>query len=345
MKAPVLRAILAIGAASALLASCGTTSTPAPSETPTSAAPETESAAGTEPASGPITLTDGRGEEVTLEQPATKVVALEWAQAEAVAAVGVTPVGMSDVENYKVWVGEGVPLPGEPVEVGTRGEPSLDTIATLEPDLIVGSIGSIPDEAMDQMSRIAPILLFEGSTADDALGTVTNNFRTIAAALGKEAEAEAVVAKYEETVQNNAAALAEAGLAGTPVVLAAPYAQGANVTIRMHTATTAVGQVALAMGLETAWDEKIDDGWGLAYTDLEGLGALPGDTYFINWVATNSGDDSGMALLADNALWNALEFVQADRAVDGAVGIWAYGGPASMTAWSDDLLNILTAQK
>lgn len=198
----------ALLAAVTLLAACGTTE-PAASQTTVSEAPESSS--------GPLTFTDGRGEEVTLpDGPATRVVVLEWSQAEAVVSLGVEPVGLADVAGYTSWVGTAAPLTNEPTDVGVRREPSIETIATLEPDLILGSVGSIPDSAMEQMERIAPIALMTGANGDDPLGLMRSEFTTIATALGQEDNAEKILATYDDTIAANAQKLADAGLEGTP---------------------------------------------------------------------------------------------------------------------------------
>lgn len=325
-----LTALAAVGAL-ALLAACGTTDEPA------SDAPSTSAAA------GPVSITDDRGETVELDAPATRVVSLEWMQTEMLTSLGVTPVGAADVAGYTSWVGTVVPLTGEPEDVGTRGEPSVEAIAGLEPDLIVGVTSSIPEGAMEQMERIAPVALFDGADASDPLGYVEQTFRSIATLVGRDDAADDVVAATQATIDENAAALADAGLEGTPVVFASPYAEGANVTIRMHGPRTAFQAVADEMGLTAAWEDPGDDAYGLSYVDVEGLTALPADTRFLYW-GNDDEDDVVATTLADNPVWQSLPFVQQGHVHRAGVGIWAYGGPESLAGWSDDLVAQLTAE-
>lgn len=295
------------------------------------------------PGGDAITVVDGRGEEVTLpDGPASRVVALEWNQAEMVVTLGGELVGLSDVDGYTSWVGETAPLPNDPVDVGVRREPSIEKISELSPDLIVGTIGSVPDEAMDQMQRIAPVALLSGADAADPLGTIRSDFETIATLLGQENEASAVLADMDATFAENAAKIDAAGLAGTPVVLSSPYADGANLTIRMHGPRTAVQAIAQQIGLGDAWTDPGDDAYGLSNIDLEGLTELPADTVFLYW-GNDDSEDVVETSMAQNPLWQGLPFVQDGRVHRAAVGIWAYGGPASMMAWSDDLVRMLGA--
>lgn len=325
-----LTALAAVGAL-ALLAACGTTDEPA------SDAPSTPAA------SGPVSITDDRGETVELDAPATRVVSLEWMQTEMLTSLGVTPVGAADVAGYTSWVGTVVPLSGEPEDVGTRGEPSVEAIAGLEPDLIVGVTSSVPEGAMEQMERIAPVALFDGADASDPLGYVEQTFRSIATLVGQDDAADDVMAASQATIDENAAAIADAGLEGTPVVFASPYAEGANVTIRMHGPRTAFQAVADEMGLTAAWQDPGDDAYGLSYVDVEGLTVLPEDTRFLYW-GNDDEDDVVATTLSGNAVWQSLPFVQQDHVHRAGVGIWAYGGPESLAGWSDDLVAQLTAE-
>lgn len=317
----------------ATLAACGTTDPATGTTGPT----EADDATG-----APISVTDAAGDQVTLDAPAVDVVALEWNQAEMVTTLGVDLVGLSDVEGYTSWVGTSAPLRHEPRDVGTRREPSIEAIAELEPDLILGAPTSIPEEAVAQIERIAPVVLLESADGADPLGTMRSSFETVATLLGKEAEAEQELAALDATLAGNAAAIEQAGLTDTPVVLTSPYAEGSTLTIRMHGPRTSVQAVAAELGLAAAWEDPGDDGYGLSTIDLEGLTGLPADTQFLYW-GNDGSDDPVETSMAGNPLWDDLPFVRAGQVHEAAVGIWAYGGPASMAAWSDDLVRVLGA--
>ncbi|MEV7971747.1 iron-siderophore ABC transporter substrate-binding protein [Cellulomonas sp. NPDC089187] len=325
-----LTAALAVGTL-ALVAACGTTDAPADESTSTADA-----------SAGPVSITDDRGETVELDSPAVNVVSLEWMQTEMLASLGVDPVGAADVEGYTSWVGTAVPLSSDPEDVGTRGEPSVEAIASLEPDLIVGVTTSIPEEAMEQISRIAPVALFDGASADDPIGYVNDMLTSIGTLVGKEDVAAEVIADTTQRIEDNAAAIADAGLTDVPVVFASPYAEGANVTIRMHGPRSAVQAVATEMGLGSATQDPGDDAYGLSSMDVEGLTALPADTRFLYW-GNDTEEDTVTTVLASNPIWQSLPFVQDGHVYRAGVGIWAYGGPESLAAWSDDLVAQLTA--
>lgn len=102
------------------LAACGTTEAPAQSSAPDAAGEA-------------VTVTDARGEAVEIPAGVEDVVALEWVAVEHLQTVGITPVGVADVAGYEDWAGVGAPLEGEPADVGTRIEPSIDAIAGSRP--------------------------------------------------------------------------------------------------------------------------------------------------------------------------------------------------------------------
>lgn len=290
-----------------------------------------------------ITVVDGAGNEVTLEGgPAERVVTLEWAQTEAVVSLGVDPVGVADPDGYQSWVGEVVPLRDEPTNVGVRREPSTDAIVDLEPDLILGVEGSIPESELEHLERAAPVVLFKGADAEDPIGHATEDFETIATLLGKDAEAESLIEEFNTTLDDNAAAIADAGLEGKPVVLASPFMNGSTLEIRMHGPRTAPQQIAERLGLGDAWTDPGDDEYGLSSTDLEGLTGLPDDAAFLYWGNDDEEADLVETTFAQNAVWQSLPLVQNDDVYRAGVGIWVYGGPASLAAWSDDLVAQLT---
>ena len=73
-----------------------------------------------------------------IESIPERVVVLEWTYAEDLLALGIQPVGVADVAGYEAWVNVEPELGDDVVDVGTRQEPSLESIAALEPDLIIG---------------------------------------------------------------------------------------------------------------------------------------------------------------------------------------------------------------
>ncbi|KPI30705.1 ABC-type transporter, periplasmic subunit [Actinobacteria bacterium OV320] len=313
-------------AAALTLAACGTTEPAADSS---------------EKPSRAISLTDATGAKIKLDGPATKVVATEWNVVESLVTLGVDPVGVADVKGYKTW-DTAVPLKNEPKDIGTRGEPSMDTIASLAPDLIVATTDLTP-AAVKQLRKVAPVLEVTSADSTDQIGQMLENLDLIAKATGTAAEAESARAAFEAKVAEGKKALAAAGLAGARYAFADGYVASNQVSLRPYTSGSLIGAVNEAVGLKNAWTVKGDAAYGLGTTDVEGLTALPKDTRFA-YIA-NDDDASSTPFtgaLAKNAVWTSLPFVKAGEVHRLPDGIWMFGGPESMEAYIDAVVDALT---
>ncbi|WP_055611996.1 iron-siderophore ABC transporter substrate-binding protein [Streptomyces phaeochromogenes] len=313
-------------AAALALAACGTTE-------PAADKSEKKSEA--------ITLTDGTGAKLKLDGPATKVVATEWNEVESLITLGVDPVGVADVKGYKTW-DTAVPLKNEPKDIGTRGEPSMDTVASLSPDLIVAS-SDLPPAAVKQLRKIAPVLGIKSADASDQVGQMLENLDLIAKATGTTDKAKTARTNFEAKVADGKKALADAGLDGTDFAFADGYVTSNQVSLRPYTSGSLIGAVNEQIGLKNAWKIKGDAAYGLGTTDVEGLTALPKDVQFA--YIGNDGDKGSTPFtgaLAKNAVWTSLPFVKADKVHRLPDGIWMFGGPQSMEAYIDAVVDALT---
>ena len=314
--------------ATAVLTACGTTDAAQPNSSAT-----TPAATG---GSGPITITDSRGKTITLARPASRVVTLEWGPTEDLLTLGVPPVGVADTKGFGSWVSS-QELSGDTIDVGLRTEPSLDSIARANPDLILGVTGSVPDTALAQAEKIAPVVLLTGANAKDPLGQVKQNFLDTAALLGKGESAATIWADFQSHLTGSAAKLTHVT---NPYVFSYVNVQGSNVDVRMHSDRSVPGAIAKQLGLTNAYTEPGDDAWGIGSLDLEGLTTLDPSLTFLNWA---NGSTDTTAQLANNAVWNNLQFVKDGKVKPAANGIWVYGGPASLTQWVDELVTLLSA--
>jgi ABC-type Fe3+-hydroxamate transport system substrate-binding protein len=311
------------------LAACGTSE-------------DDDSTRGDEPAaeaSGPITVTDALGREVELpDGPATRVVALEWMQAEVLVTLGVMPIGVADVEGYTTWVSAAAPLDEGVADVGTRGEPSVDAIIDLEPDLIVTEAGT-PDDTIEQLSGYAPVIVVKGSDASDNLEHMRGNVRLIAEAVGRTDEAEQVLADLDEFLEESRRALEEAGVAGDGWAMADGWMDGSTVAIRMYGKGSLMSDLAEAVGLVNQWDGEVDAAWGLGVTDVEGLTSL-GELHFFY---SASDDDPFADGLVGNPIWDNLPFVASGDVHKLAAGTWTFGGPAAARFFVQQVVDALAS--
>ncbi len=314
-----------LAAAALLLAACGTT----------------EPAAGdAKESTEAITLTDASGTKVELDGPAKKVVGTEWNVVEHLVSLGVDPVGVADVKGYQAW-DSAVPLKNEPKDIGTRGEPSMDTIASLEPDLIVAT-SDLQPAAAEQLRKVAPVVTVKSADAADPVGQMLKNLDLIAEATGTTERAATLKKDFDAKLAEGRKALADAGLNGAEIAFADGYVTSNQVSVRPYTSGSLVGGVNERLGLKNAWKLKGDEAYGLAATDVEGLTGL-GKVRFV--YIGNEGDASSDPFgkeLAGNSVWKSLPFVKSGDVHRLSDGIWMFGGTGSMEAYTDALVASLT---
>ncbi|MFC0530465.1 ABC transporter substrate-binding protein [Phytohabitans kaempferiae] len=152
---------------------------------------------GTDAAPGqfPRTVTHAGGK-TTLEARPTRVVTLDSAERDALLALGLMPVGVTDGVNDPPAVAD-VP------RVGGIEAPSLDAILALKPDLILTNENRSGD-IYDQLTKIAPTVMSVQTGV-----TWKQNFELFTAALGAEEQARRVTADYEDRAAEVAALLGD----------------------------------------------------------------------------------------------------------------------------------------
>ncbi|NLU78878.1 iron-siderophore ABC transporter substrate-binding protein [Micromonospora sp. HNM0581] len=315
---------LMAAATAVLLAACGTTEN------------TTEAAVATSAATGPVTVTDSRGKEVKLDAPASKVVGLEWGEVEMLVSLGVMPVGVADPKGYATWV-SAASLDSDVKDVGTRGEPSIDSIVALQPDLVV-----MEDDrganVITQLEKYVPVLVTKGSDAADNLGRMRADLNMIATAVGKTAEAEKLLADFDAAIADGRKKIADAGAAGKPFAIADGWQEGSTVSIRMFGEGALVSQIGIELGLTNGWTGETDPAWGLGQTDVEGLTVLksPDLHFFYN---ASDGTDVFADGLSSNAIWQSLPFVQQGNLHRMPDGVWTFGGPLSGKQYIDQFVD------
>lgn len=290
--------------------------------------------------SGPIVIKDAKGE-VTLEKPAQKVVVLEWTFTEDVIALGVQPVGNADNEGYKVWVTGEAPLDAGVTDVGFRHEPNLETIASLKPDLIIANTDS-HEAIYEQLKGIAPTVIFglyppEGQ--GDQYTEMVNMFKSIAAAVGKTAEGDKVLADLDQHYADAKTKLAAAGKEGLNYVLTQAFSYQNAATMRLFTDNSLAVQTLDRIGLKNDWKPENFEMYGFSTSTVEALPAVQ-DTNLLYIVQKD--DDIFSGTLKDNSVWNGLNFVKEKRtfALDSAT--WVFGGPISSKVIVDQVVTALT---
>jgi iron complex transport system substrate-binding protein len=287
---------------------------------------------------GPVTVTDARGRTVTLPKPATKVVTLEWSITEDVVTLGVTPAGAADTKGYATWV-KSAPLPAGVADLGTRGEPSIDAIVGLEPDLIFVGEDDASLPAILKLETKEPVVVIRNSDAKNGnIAQMRKNFEITAQALGKQDKAAEVLAGFDKAVTDAKAKLVD--VRPKDFLFMDGWVEGAGVGLRPYGHGALLVELGQAIGLTNAWTGRVNSTWGLGTTDVEGLSKL-GDLQF--FYINSEGTDVFKDVLANNAIWKNLPFVKNGHLHELAKGIWLFGGPLSCSAYVTAVARALTA--
>ncbi|MGH1564550.1 iron-siderophore ABC transporter substrate-binding protein [Mumia sp. DW29H23] len=316
--------LVAATAALALsLAACGTTEE-ADGEDTTS-----------ESSAGPVTVTDARGKEVTLDAPAERIASTEWNTVEYLISLGVQPVGVSDIEGFETW-DQSVELEDGATDIGTRGEPSIDTLASLDLDVVLVT-DQLAGDAIEQIEKTTPVIVVPGGDAKDPLGQMWKNVDLVAQVTGTEDEAADLKSDFDEKLAETKKAVEGSDAAGKPVAFNDAYDAGGAVSVRPYLEGSQIGGLLKELGFANPWSAigiEGDPAYGLGQTDVEGLTKLPDDTLY--WYIGNDAEaDPYTDALKDNKVWTSLPFVEAGNVTRLPDSIWMFGGPASMEAFLD----------
>lgn len=144
------------------------------------------------------TIKDAKGE-FTLDKTPSRVVALEYSFVDALAQVGVSPVGVADDNK----VDRILPQVREKIaawqSVGTRSQPSLEVIASLKPDLIIAD-PSRHTAVFEELKKIAPTVMFD--SRHESYQENLETAQKIGDLVGKSSEMKAKINEHNDYIAN-----------------------------------------------------------------------------------------------------------------------------------------------
>lgn len=173
----------------------------------------------------PVTIAHAYGE-TTIEAKPQRIVTWGWAAQDAVIALGEIPVGIphfsygGDENGALAWTKDAVAALGAdfPTILPEGFDAPVEAIAALQPDLIVAVYSGLTEEEYQVLSGIAPVVAFP----ETAWSTPWQQTITITGeAMGKKAEAEALVAELEQFIVDETAKYPE--VAGASFATVAEY--------------------------------------------------------------------------------------------------------------------------
>ncbi len=260
----------------------------------------------------------------TFSRTPQRIVALTWSQTEILLTLGVTPVGVATINGYRKWQSNNPALPEEVTEVGHRSNPSLEAIARLKPDLILG-YNFRHQNQLARFQQIAPTLLYrQYPEANDTqfryFDQMMRITRDLGSLLNREVQAEQAIAETLRTITEARQSLKQNGLNGESVVLGKFVGMGMG--LRVFSDGSLSADIARQLGLVNQWQHALP-GRDFSHIQLPQMLAL-GNPHVIIF-----GDDSNETRqMEQSAIWPQLEFVQNNR-LHRVENSWGFGGPVS----------------
>ncbi|QLE83947.1 iron-siderophore ABC transporter substrate-binding protein [Shewanella sp. Scap07] len=277
-----------------------------------------------------IVVQDSQGQH-TFEHVPSRVAALNWDIAEQVLALGVTPIAMPDIGEYRQWVMK-PEVPDSVMDIGGRVEPNLQRLASLKPDVII--IASPQLDLMPRLQQIAPVLFFQTySEQHDNAQAAIDNFKHIATLLGRQQQAEQRLAQMDQRLAELKAQLMQAYAGQLPSVTTFRFA---SMTSVYQYGDNSTAQYALQrLGIAPAIKQGPTQ-WGVKQQRLKNLRHI-GEGVALYFEPFAQEDQ-----LAGSVMWNAMPFVR-DGKMSSVTSAWNYGGAVSIEYMAEALTQSLLA--
>ncbi|WP_049369870.1 Fe(3+) dicitrate ABC transporter substrate-binding protein [Haemophilus parainfluenzae] len=254
-----------------------------------------------------VTVKDAKGE-FTLDKTPSRVVALEYSFVDALAQVGVSPVGVADDNN----VDRILPQVREKIaawqSVGTRSQPSLEVIASLKPDLIIAD-PSRHTAVFEELKKIAPTVMFD--SRHESYQENLETAQKIGDLVGKSSEMKAKINEHNDYIANIAKNL---GVQGKK----ASFGTSREDKFNIQNDNGYVGSFLTTLGFAPT---KLNSDQAFVEINLEQLVMEKPEYLFI----AHYRDESIARKWEAEPLWKAIPAVKANHVYSVDADMWARG--------------------
>ena len=260
-----------------------------------------------------------------------RIAVIDWGLTETLLGLGITPLAVAQTEGYRRWVMQ-PELPASVVDLGLRVEPNLELLSQLKPELIL--ITPQFESSRAQLERIAPVhtLAIYTEQAEAYIGA-QRVARELAALLGRQLEAEALIQRVDERLERIRQRMA--GMAMPPLYVMAFLDER---HVRLFGKQSIYQGVLDRVGLRNAWTGPTNY-WGFSQQGIERLAEEP-EAALLYLHPLPPGVREG---LADSALWQRLPAVREQRLYD-LPPVWSFNGLLAAERFAVLLEERLTAE-
>ncbi len=244
-----------------------------------------------------------------------RIVALEWLPVELLLALGITPYGVADIPNYRLWVNE-PGLPDSVIDIGLRTEPNLELLTQMKPSYLVWSAGYGPSE--EKLARIAPGRGFSFSDGKAPLAQARHSLNEMAQLLNMEAAARQHLDHFDSVIDSYKPRFA--GRGERPLLM---------VTLLDARHVLVFGKNCLFQevldryGIKNAWEGEMTF-WGSTAIGIDRLAAFRD----VDVLCFDHGNERDMQALMKTPLWQSMPFVRQGSFMR-APAVWFYGATLS----------------
>lgn len=244
---------------------------------------------------------------------AHRVVALEWRPVELLLALGIMPLAVADLPNYRRWVVEPT-LGAEVMDVGLRNEPNLELLQRLDPSLILLSRGFGP--SAKRIARLAPQWVSQFSTPERGpLASIVADISALGSLLGRDAEAQRYLSSMEAQLTLTGQRLER--YRSEPLLM---FSFLDSRRVMVFGQGSLFGDILQRLGLTAAWQGDTN-AWGSAIVGIERLAQIEG----VRALCFLHGEDDPMREIAHVRLWRSIPFVRENK-LHLLPAVWFFGG-------------------
>lgn len=244
-----------------------------------------------------------------------RIVALEWLPVELLLALGVTPYGVADIPNYRLWVNEPA-LPDSVIDVGLRTEPNLELLTQMKPSFLVWSAGYGP--SAEKLARIAPGRGFTFSDGKRPLTMAQQSLSEMAELIGKQQQAKRHLAEFDALMESLRPRFARRG--DRPLLMITLLDTR---HVLVFAQNSLFQEVLDRFAINNAWHGETTF-WGSVTVGIDRLAAYKD----ADVICFDHGNAREMAQLMATPLWRAMPFIREGR-FQRVPAVWFYGATLS----------------
>jgi iron complex transport system substrate-binding protein len=261
---------------------------------------------------------------------ARRIVSLDDFSTELLVSLGIEPVAVANLASYRRYVGIGNEQLADSVTLGTPQQPDLEGILRARPDLIVG-VAYLHMPLHARLDALAPTVLLDVSLAPgprDGVALGEDALLALGDLTDRRSRAADVIADSRAAVARARQRIADAGLAGHPLV--ALYPMSREGTFIVSNERTLIVSLLARLGATSPW--RLSSAYSLhRRIGIEEL--APQQDLTALFVGGQQ-----QAPMFRTPMWQALPVARDGRFAFLPTPYWTFGGPVSAARLADQIV-------